>query len=63
MKTSENREIKPSWISARSPKMRKYLYAKILAYSIQDKDYDIIQVCKVFKKFRYWKFCEWYMYM
>ena len=34
MKTSENRESKPSRISEPSPKPRKYLYAKIMAYTV-----------------------------
>ena len=34
MKTSQNREIKPSQISAPSPKLQKYLYAKMMAYQI-----------------------------
>ena len=34
MKTSKNREIKPSRISAPSPKPQKYLYAKIMAYTV-----------------------------
>ena len=34
MKTSENREIKPLRISAPSPKSWKYLYVKIMAYTV-----------------------------
>ena len=34
MKTSQNRESKPSRISAPSPKPRKYLYEKIMAYTV-----------------------------
>ena len=34
MKTSEYREIKPSRICAPSPKPRKYLYAKIMLYTV-----------------------------
>ena len=34
MKTSEIREIKPSRISEPSPKPRKYMYVKILAYTV-----------------------------
>ena len=34
MKTSENREIKPSRISTPNPKLRKYLYSKIMAYTV-----------------------------
>ena len=34
MKTSENREIKLSRISTPSPKSQKYLYAKIMAYTV-----------------------------
>ena len=34
MKTSENCEIKPSRISEPSPKPQKYLYAKIMAYTL-----------------------------
>ena len=33
-KTSENGEINPSQISAPSPKSRKYLYAKMMAYTV-----------------------------
>ena len=38
MKTSENHEIKPSLISAPSPKPRKYMYAKIMAYTVLSND-------------------------
>ena len=35
MKTSrKNREIKPSRISAPSPKLWKYLYTKIMVYTV-----------------------------
>ena len=34
MKTSQNREIKPSRICRPSPKSRKYLYAKYMAYTV-----------------------------
>ena len=33
-KTLAKSQIKPSQISAPSPKLRKYLYAKIMAYTV-----------------------------
>ena len=34
MKTSENQKIQPLRISTPSPKYQKYLYTKILAYTV-----------------------------
>ena len=42
MKTSENREIKPSRISEPSPKLWKYLYAKIMAYTVSPKSSTVV---------------------
>ena len=36
MKTSQSHEIKPSRINQPSPKSRKYLYAKYMAYTVYE---------------------------
>ena len=63
MKTSENREIKPSRISTPSPKPRKYLYVKIMAYTVFSVMYSIPIVAKSVLMFEYKSFLQLYHFI